>query len=311
MSHRPSRLTRHDQALADYAAVTIRTMRDGDVDACEQVWHEAWGEMRARFHLPAQDVSSGAVARMRARIRHLLTTDPSGSFVADDGHGVVGVAQALVRDRLWVLSLFAVAVHGQGQGIGRSLLAAALRYGEGGPGMILASRDPRAMRRYAAARFRLHPAVMAWGRVRHERLASAADVREGGIEVREGGIDDTPLVEEIDRQVRGASRGPDLDHLLGEGATLLLGDRGYAVVRDGRPLIVAATSDGAAARLLLAALLRAPHDRDVEVSWLTAGQQWAIDMCLRAGLELHPSGPVMIRGRQRPPAPYLPSGAFG
>jgi hypothetical protein len=49
----------------------------------------------------------------------------------------------------------------------------------------------------------------------------------------------------------------------------------------------------------------------VEVNWMTAAQQWAIRTTLDVGLELHPVGPVMTRGLSGPPAPYLPSGAFG
>ncbi|TML65584.1 MAG: GNAT family N-acetyltransferase [Actinobacteria bacterium] len=281
-------------------------MVDGDVDACELVWDDAITDVRTRFGLPVIERTPELVERMRSRVRHLLATDPDGSFVATRDGDVVGVAQALVRDDVWVLSLLGVAPPVQAQGIGRRLLEAALSYAGGRRGMILSSRDPKAMRRYALAGFDLHPAVTAWGRVVHDRLPATPGVREGS-------AGDLDLVAEVDRHVRGAARGLDIAHLLEEAGRLLVVDGvGYVVVRDeGRPVLLAARDDGAATALLFAALAGAPRDRETEVGWITADQQWAIRASLVAGLELHPVGPVMLRGFARPPAPYLPSGAFG
>jgi predicted N-acetyltransferase YhbS len=284
--------------------VSIRSMELRDVAAVEQVWHEAWNDLRRRFHLPDVEVTSAVADRMRARIAHLVATDPAGSFVADDDGEVVGVAQALVREGLWVLSLFGVSIRAQNQGIGRRLLDAALAYGTGSPGLILCSRDSRAMRRYAQAGFSLHPAVTAWGHVRRDAIAPFGAVRACG-------VDELESAAEVDRRVRGASHGPDSARLLDEGGTLLWHDEGgYVIERDGRPLVLAADNATTATDLLFAALARAPADGEVEVQWLTADQQWAIQACLRAGLELHAVGPVMLRGREVP-SPYLPNGAFG
>ena len=38
--------------------------------------------------------------RLARRIRHFLSTDPGGSFVAEDGGEVVGLSQSFVRDGL-------------------------------------------------------------------------------------------------------------------------------------------------------------------------------------------------------------------
>lgn len=79
---------------------------------------------------------------------------------------------------------------------------------------------------------------------------------------------------------------------------------------DDGPLMLAAEDEATASDLLVAALHRI-GSRDAEVRWLTAHQQWAIEVSLRAGLRLHPAGPVMLRRLPHLPAPYLPSGAFG
>src|SRR5579859_2393057 len=56
------------------------------------------------------DISLPAAAdRFRERLAHLLRTDPEGAFVAVRGGKIVGAAEAMIRERLWCLSLLAVA----------------------------------------------------------------------------------------------------------------------------------------------------------------------------------------------------------
>ena len=79
------------------------------------------------------------------------------------------------------------------------------------------------MRRYFAAGFDLHPAVTAWGVVRHDRLPEVTSVRVGDER-------DFELAASVDRAVRGAPHGPDLGFLIGEGSQLLVhDDGGYAL----------------------------------------------------------------------------------
>jgi GNAT superfamily N-acetyltransferase len=280
-------------------------MAADDVAACEGVWRRAWRTMRERYALPLAPHTDEDLQREQRRIRHCLVSDPAGSFVAIADDRVVGFAQALVRDELWVLSLFGVEPQAQGNGIGRALLDAALVCGEGLRGMILSSRDPIAMRRYASAGFELHPALTGYGEVRHERLGPAPDVREGDGR-------DLPLAGRIARAVRGAAHGNDIALLLDEGARLLLhrDDSGFAVLEE-RVLLLAATSDAVAAELLVAALHGVPVGATTEIGRVTAPQQWALEVAVQAGLELHPVGPVALRGFGAPPAAYIPSGSFG
>jgi hypothetical protein len=100
-----------------------------------------------------------------------------------------------------------------------------------------------------------------------------------------------------------------MDVLLGAGARLLVLDdrreRGYALVEDGRPVIVAATGTSAAVALLRAVLTQSA-DRAVSIQVLRADQQWAIDVAHRAGLGLQPTGPLCRMGDTGALAPYLP-----
>ena len=85
---------------------------------------------------------------------------------------------------------------------------------------------------------------------------------------------------------------------------------GYCYVDEGgRPYLLAATNRRTAARLLWAALGTSPVDSSVVVPHVTSEQQWALDVGLAAGLEVHQDGYLGLR-HMRPPATYLPSGHF-
>src|SRR5438270_5186312 len=245
-------------------------------------------------------------ARQHRRYAHFREHDAPGSWVADGGNGVVGVALALRRDDLWGLSLLAVDPDCQAKGIGSRLLAASLTYAVGtARSVILSTSDPKAMACYARAGFDLHPQVAARGQVRRCPYSPR---------VRDAGPGDVDLADEVDRLVRGARRGPD-QALLAETWTMFAVDdndgRGYAYVRDnGEVEAVAATNDATATALLWRCLAYAA-DLQVEVSveHANAEQQWAVRVITQAGLTLRPSGPVFWRGGA-PPRHYLPSGPW-
>ena len=74
---------------------------------------------------------------------------------------------------MWILASYAVRPGLQGQGIGKALLAAALHHGRGClRGMLSASADPKAIRRYRAAGFSLHPQMHLTGKVDRRRSRS-------------------------------------------------------------------------------------------------------------------------------------------
>jgi GNAT superfamily N-acetyltransferase len=280
-------------------------MTIADIDAAERLWDDAFRTMRARYGLPPIVRTPDVVAFLTARFVYLLDVDPGGAFVATIDEEVAGLALGVVRDDLYVLAQFAVTPRAQGKGLGRALLDAALAYGGGRRAMILCSRDPAAMRRYAAAGFELRPAFAAYGPVRRDALAGGAS------RVRPGDERDLALAAAVDLEVRGATHGADIAHSLEHDADLLVhDDGGYALV-GARPMLLAARSPEIAASLLRAALLHLPPDAPGDMSWITGEQQWAIRVALDAGLELVPHGPVALRGFDRMPAPYLPNGAFG
>lgn len=242
--------------------------------------------------------------RLDARLaRHLLATDPAGCWVAEVNGAVVGVAIGVVRELTWILASYAVLPSHQGQGIGRQLLAAAGRHGQGClRGLLAPSVDPGATRAYRAAGFDLHPLMQLLGTVDRTTLPITDRTREGTSA-------DADLMDSVDRRIRGAAHGPD-QHLLLESLRLIVIDRstgsGYAYLTpDGGPALLAATNRRTATDLLWAALAATPPGAEGRVWGITAANQWAIDVGLAAGLSLDQSGYLGVR-RLKPPAPYLP-----
>ena len=286
--------------------ILVRPMTAADADGVYRTSSEAL-PATAQERQQVMSRSAEEVERRKERYRHFLEHDPAGAWVAVDGDGVVGVALAIVREGVWVLSLFAVAEEYRNEGIGEGLLDRALRYDDGCRGaMIASSRHPAAMRRYALAGFTLQPTLMASGKVRRGSLPL-------GLRIREGTGADLELAGRVDRIVRGAAHGPDLEFMLRTGPRLLVaegsGEDGYAVVREGSPALLAATAPETAIDLLWSCLAES-GDAQVEVHWITGPQNWAVPVVLEAGLCLSPAGPICVRGELGPLTPYLPSGPF-
>lgn len=282
-------------------------MVESDVPAAVRAWDHAFKTIRARYGLPVSTMTDSDNVRLQRRMRHFLSTDPEGSWVAEEGGAIVGLSQSFVREGYWVLSLLATSPESQGHGLGRELLQFAMNNADpSGPGAIQSSRDPAAMALYTSAGFALHPVVRGFGTVGPRSVSVDPRVR------RSDGLD-IEVVETIDRLVRGSARSVDVVAMVNEpGCRLLLfDDRGYAVAKSDRVVTLGAHDEEAATILLKAALAEMSEGVQVEVNWLTANQQWAIRALVDSGVELVPSGPMMVRGLPGPPAPYIPSGGYG
>jgi ribosomal protein S18 acetylase RimI-like enzyme len=292
--------------------VTFRQMTGADVPAAVAAFDSGLLSMLARHGLPVTGNSIQDERRRLDRTRHFLGTDPDGSWVAEDGGTVVGMSQSFVREGYWMLSQLGTVPGRQGRGVGRELLRLALSYGDpAGPGTIQCSRDPKAMALYTSFGFALHPVVAAWGAMRPGAVERPADVRR--LEPDEVGQVELEAVSAIDRAVRGSARAVDIVAMLAQpGSRLLLhSDQGYAVAKDDRVVTLGALQEESATLVLRAMLAEAPPGETIEINWLTSAQQWAICEVVRAGIELQPYGPVMVRGMDGPPSPYIPSGGFG
>jgi hypothetical protein len=213
------------------------------------------------------------------------------------------MAVGLRREPLWVLSFLAVHSSARAGGHGRALLRRALEHAEGTRGQLLcASMHPAAPRLYASHGFSLLPAIELKGTVDRATLPAVDGVREGT-------LDDLELCAAVDEAVRGAARSVDIEGMLARGTRLFVSERprGYALVANGRSHGLAA-EDEATARSLLWTMLA--ESGEATVPWVTAPQQWAIQVGVAAGLQVHPEGPVCVRGETGPLWPWLPNGAL-
>lgn len=279
-------------------AVTVRPMREDDVMDVNRLCADVLYPPSPVEEDPAQ------VAGRVARIRHLGETDPGGAWVAERDGRVEGISLAFLREGLWGFSLFAVADALRGTGLGRELFARAWAYGADARGhLILSSTNPAAMRTYARAGLRLRPCVAAAG---IPDLTRAPDLE--GIE--EAGADGLALADAIGRELRGAGYARDLAVPLAHGARLFVcEDRAFGILRRTGVMILGARDEEAAERLLWALLVHAGPGATVAIEFLTAGQDWAVQVALDAGLPLSPDGPFFVGGKLGPLAPYIPSGA--
>ena len=293
---------------ADYV---VRPMTAADVPAVERLTAEGFYELDLRTYprgWPEPSMRSDAKAELwKRRMEHVLRHDAGGCWVAEDHAGLVGAAASLNRDLTWILATFVVRPGLQGRGVGRTLLDAALSYGRGClRGMLSASADPKAARRYRLAGFTLHPAMLLTGQVPRDALPVVDRVREGSA----GDID---LMNSVDRQVRDAAHGVDHE-LLCTTYRLVVVDRptgsGYAYVDlGGGPYLLAATNRRTATDLLWETLAASSPDKPCTVGHITAANEWAVDVGMAARMSLFTSGYLALR-QMKPPMPYLPSGHF-
>lgn len=290
----------------------LRRLRDteDDAEAVRQIAEASFADPHITGGQTAPAViTPDQSAQRREKIRHLVRTDPSGSWMAADAAGEpVGAAQSLIREGTWALALLVVLPEAQGKGIGAALLKRTMQYGKAClRSMISSSRHPMAARAYRKAGFDLHPAMRLNGTVDATRLADP----DGPTVV--GSSAHRDLMDSVDRRLRGGAHGPDHEYLLRHHRLFVSDDlagSGYCYLRDdGRVELLAATSRRLATRLLTTALTNIPKGTKARIHHITAEQQWALDVGLAAGLEMTTGGYVCLRG-MRPPTPYIPSGGF-
>ncbi len=296
----------------DVRAPLIRPMREDDLPAVALIRRDGFLDLDRRVLprsapdplAPSEEASLGWQERTGFTLRH----DPGGCWVAEVAGELVGFATSSVRELTWMLHTYVVLPVVQGHGVGKALLDAALAHGQGClRGMLSASLDPRAVRRYRLAGFSLHPQMTFEGPL-DRALLPVVD------KVREGSAADVDLMNSIDRQRRGSAHGVDHEWLLGH-ARLVVSDTGtgagYAYVSpQGGAQLLAATNRRTAARLLWECLAATPPGGSVSQQHLTAANEWAIDVGMAARLSLRPDGYLALRG-MKPPMPYVHHGVFG
>src|SRR6185369_1456267 len=148
-------------------------------------------------------------------------------FCAVEEGRIHGMVSALVRGRVWYLSMFFVLPGDQGRGVGRALLERALAYGEARGAEIRctwATLDPRAQARYLMAGM-----VPRWPiyRVDGDATAVARLAARAALGPRARELPCDPgAAEKLTDEVFGGSRADDLAHWRGDGGEALAIARG-------------------------------------------------------------------------------------
>ena len=124
-------------------------------DELEEVWRVHVASSNDGMVRRGQPATRPADAPVASDARAALASDPDGYFCPVEEGQIRGMVSALVRGRVWYLSMFFVLPGDQGRGLGRALLERALAYGETRGAEIrctLATLDARARRLLFPAR---------------------------------------------------------------------------------------------------------------------------------------------------------------
>jgi GNAT superfamily N-acetyltransferase len=116
--------TRSGESLA---GLTYRPARSDELTACAGIWRTSINDYIVPMGQAEIPPELGPITRLYT---HLLSTDPDRFVVATvpaaEGDRIVAFASALVRERLWFLSMLFVLPAYQAAGLGRGLLAQVL-----------------------------------------------------------------------------------------------------------------------------------------------------------------------------------------
>jgi len=107
--------------------LSYRPVRTDELAACAEVWRDGINDYTRRLNQPDVPPETASLLRLYA---HLQSTDPERFIVAtlpskdvEGGERIVAFATALLRERLWFLSMLFVRPELQGAGLGRALLS--------------------------------------------------------------------------------------------------------------------------------------------------------------------------------------------
>jgi len=296
------------------APVSEPHIRNVRLDEFEEVWRvhvASSNDLLVRRGRPATRPADAPVA---SDARAGLASDPDGYFCAVEEGQIRGMVLALVRGRVWYLSMFFVLPGDQGRGLGRALLERALAYGEARGAEIRctwATLDPRAQARYVMAGM-----APRWPIYRLDGDAAAVTRLKARAELdpRERELPCDPgVAETLTAEVFDHDRADDLAHCRRDGGAAVAIERGGELAafayRRGERIGPAAGRDGTALLQAVAAAAAAGAGGGGSVTMRVPGACTSLlEAPVSCGFRI---GPLTLFMASRPfgrPELYLPSG---
>ena len=289
----------------------IRKVRSEEFEDVWRVHVAASNDLAVRRGRPAPRSADSPVA---SDARAGLASDPDGYFCAVEEGRICGMVSALVRGRVWYLSMFFVLPGDQGRGVGRALLERALAYGEARGTEIRctwATLDPRAQARYVMAGMAPRWPVY---RLDGDAAAVARLKARAGLGAREREQPCDPgTAEKLTAEVLGHDRADDLAHWRGDGGAAVAIERGgelaaFAYRRGERIGPAAGRDETALVQAVAAAAAAGAGDGGSVTARVPGACTSLLETLVRCGFRLGDPSLFMASRVFGRPELYLPSG---
>jgi GNAT superfamily N-acetyltransferase len=294
--------------------LSYRPVRPEELASCAEIWRESINDYIGRLGQIEIGSETGPLLRLYG---HLSTTDPERFVVGtrrkpETGEEqVVAFAAALVRERLWFLSMLFVAPDAQAAGVGRALLARVMPPSDAGMTLATATDSAQPISNALYAKVGIVPRLPLLNLIGLPDRPDAFDPLPSGVtavsfESLAAGPPDgaghralSEAVDALDREVLGVAhpadhrylrtesrrgwlyRGPD-DAALGYGYATEAGRVGPVAVRDAALLSP-----------ILGHLMSVVEPRGAFALWLPGSADRAVVPALQAGFRLD-QFPVLI-----------------
>ena len=287
--------------------LTYRPVRPDELTTCVEIWRDSINDYIGRLGQPEMVSETSPLLRLYG---HLSATDPERFMVAsrvDPETGeerMVAFASALVRERLWFLSMLFVAPDAQAAGVGRALLARIMPAPGDGMAMATATDSAQPISNALYSTYGIVPRIPLLNLIgRPEREGTFEPLPSGVTPVPfesiaagppggAGHAELTGTVDGLDREVLGVAHPIDHRYLRAEsrrgwlyrgpdGAAL-----GYGYATEAGRVGPVAVRDEALLVPVLGHLTTAVEPRGAFALWLPGNADRAVVAALRAGFRL-------------------------
>ena len=269
-------------------ATSFRPATPDDLPACAEVWRDSLNDYMGRLNLPPIPDELAPIGRLHA---HLRSTDPDRFWIATDVRGSIeGFVSAVVRDRVWFLSMLFVRPGVQGRGLGRALLGRVLPARE--DGMVLATctdaAQPISNALYST--YGIVPRMPLLNLTGRPAQPAALPALPAGIAATPvDAVADAAAIDALDRDVAGLAHPQDHRFLASEGRRGFVYRSGSSVVGYGYASAVGrigpvAVRDEDVLGPVLGHLLGALEPRGASAVWVPGHADRAVVTLLDAGL---------------------------